>query len=361
MKKTVSLILCVIMLFTLASCGEEEFAIKYKDTYMSKAEYSYWFSTLKTQMVTAYNNGIDSDEFWDTETEDGLTYEEILCDSIHTQIASILVSCQLFDEYGLKLDDTTIASIDADLADKEDHIGNRIEMNAELARLGLNVDVLREVYINSAKVAAVREYLYGKGGKEAPSDEETEAYFAENYRAVKMIIVYTGIEIVTDEDGNYVYDEAGEIETVELDNEQKAQKAELVATVMSAIEAGADIDECIAEFSEVDYSEYPNGFFMTKNDTASYGSDVVSAAWDMKIGEVRSVNDDVMTFILYRDALPEYAKLTSTEKTLVSNMESNMINERINAKYEPLIKEVEENEEILSDFDIRRVHMNSYY
>ncbi len=361
MKKIVSLILAAVLLFAFASCGEEEFAIKYKDTSMSKAEYSYWFSTLKTQMVSSYNNGIDSDEFWDMETEDGLSYEEILTDSINTQISSILVSCALFDEYGLELDEETINNIDADLADKEDHIGNRVEMNAELARLGLNVDVLREVYLNSAKVAAVREYLYGKGGEETPSDEEIEAYFAENYCAVKMIIVYTGIEIATDEEGNYLYDEEGEIKTVELDDEQKAVKAELVDTIMSAIEAGADIDECIAEFSEVDYSEYPNGFFMTKNDSASYGSDVVDAAWNMEIGEVKSVNDDVMTFILYRDALPEYGKLNSTEKTLVSNMESNMINERINAKYEPLIKEVEENEEILSDFDIRKAHMNSYY
>ncbi len=361
MKKTVSLILCVIMLFALASCGEKEFAIKYKDTYMSKAEYSYWFSTLKTQMVTAYNNGIDSDEFWDTETEDGLTYEDILCDSIHTQIASVLVSCQLFDEYGLKLDEDTIAAIDADIADKEDHIGSRIEMNAELARLGLNVDVLRNVYLNAAKVNAVREHLYGTGGSEAPAKSEIEAYFAENYRAVKMIIVYTGIEIKTDDEGNYVYDEEGELETIELDEAQKTLKAELVNTVVSALEAGADIDECVAEFSEVDYSEYPNGFFINKNDSASYGSDVVDAAWSMEIGDVACVKDDVMTFILYRDELPEYSKLGSSEKPLVSNMESNMINELINAKYEPMIAEVEKDEEILADFDIRLAHMNSYY
>lgn len=360
-NKVVAIILAFVMILMLASCQNGEYAMKYEKTTMSKSEYSYWFSTLKTQMLASYNSGIDSDEFWNTETEDGLTYEEILTDSIKTQISSILISVSLFDKYGLELDDETINAIDADIADKEDYIGSRSEMNAELAKLGLNIDVLRDVYINSAKVSAVREYLYGEDGINAPSDSDIEAYFAENYRAIKMIIVYTGIEITTDDDGNYVYDEEGNVETVALDDEQKAIKAELVDTIIAALESGADIDECVAEFSEVDYSEYPNGFFISKTDSASYGSDVVDAAWNMEIGEVRSVADDVMTFILYRDELPEYANLDSTEQTPVSDMETNMVNELINEMYAPLIKETEENEEIISEFDIREAHMNSYY
>ena len=81
----------------------------------------------------------------------------------------------------------------------------------------------------------------------------------------------------------------------------------------------------------------------------------------MEIGETATVSDDVMTFIVYREELPDYKDLNATEKTLISNMESNIINERINEKFEPLIKEIEENEELLSDFDIRTAHMNSYY
>ncbi|MBQ4054757.1 MAG: hypothetical protein IJD17_03505 [Clostridia bacterium] len=361
MKKAVFLVLCAILLFAFASCGEQEFVLKYDGRIMTKPEYSYWFSTIKTQMVSAYNNGIDSDEFWATELEDGLTYKDVLTDSVHTQISSILVSCALFDEYGLELDDDTVASIDADILDKEDYIGDRIEMNAELARLGLNVDVLREVYINAAKVSAVREYLYGSNGTEAPGDDDIEAYFAENYRAAKLIVIYSGIEIVTDDDGNYVYDEEGNVETVELNEEQKAIKAELVTAVKEALDAGADIDECIAEFSEIDYSEYPNGFFISESDSASYGSDVVDALWSMDVGGNAIVSDDVMTFIVYRDVLPEYKNLNATEKTLVSDMEDLLINQLINEKFRPLIEKIEENEELLSDFDIRTAHMNSYY
>lgn len=361
MKRILSVILALIMLTAFTSCTKEEYILKYNGHIMTKPEYSYWFSTIKTQMLASYNNGIDSDEFWNTTLEDGLTYEEVLSDSIHTQISSILVSCALFDEYGLELDEEIIASIDADIQDKEDHIGDRIEMNAELARLGLNVDVLREVYINSAKVAAVREHLYGKNGTEAVSDKDLADYFADTYRAAKLIVIYSGIEIVTDDEGNYVYDEEGNVETVELDDAQKAIKEELVATVKEAIDAGSDIDQCIKEFSEIDYSEYPNGFFISASDAASYGSDVVNALWNMETGETATVSDDVMTFIIYRAELPKYKDLNATEKALVSNMESNIINERINEKFEPLIKEIEQNEELLSDFDIRLARMNSYY
>ena len=361
MKKILSVVLAIIMLTVLVSCKREEYVLKYDDHIMTKPEYSYWFSTIKTQMVSSYNNGIDSEEFWDTKTEDGLTYEEILSDSIHTQISSILVSCALFDEYGLEIDEETLASIDADIQDKEDYIGDRIEMNAELARLGLNVDVLREVYINSAKVSAVREYLYGKNGTEAVTDDDIAGYFANTYRAAKLIVIYSGIELVTDDDGNYVYDEEGNVETIELNDEQKAVKAELITTVKEAIDAGADIDQCVEEFSEIDYSEYPNGFFISASDAVSYGSDVVDALWNMEIGETATVSDDVMTFIIYRDELPDYKDLNTTEKNLVSNIETIIINELINKKYKPLIEEIEENEELLSDFDIRLAHMNSYY
>ena len=349
------------LLLALTACGEKEFVLKYDDHILTKPEYSYWFSTIKTQMVSAYNNGMDSDEFWNTEIDGGLTYKDILTDSVHTQISSILVSCALFDEYGLEIDENTIASIDADIQDKEDHIGDRIEMNAELARLGLNVDVLHEVYINSAKVAAVREYLYGKNGIETPDEDALEAYFAQNYRAAKLIVIYSGIEIITDEEGNYVYDEEGNVETIELDDAQKAVKAELVTAVKEALDAGADIDECITEFSEIDYSEYPNGFFISKADSASYGSDLVGALWNMEIGDNAIVGDEEMTFIVYRDELPEYKNLNSTEKNLVSNMENDLINQLINEKFRPLIEEIEENEELLADFDIRTAHMNSYY
>ena len=361
MKKIVSLILVAVMLFAFASCGEKEFAIKYKNTVMTEPEYSYWFSTLKTQMLATYNNGIDSEDFWSSVTEDGLTYEEILTDSVNTQIASILVSTELFDEYGLSLTDANIEAIDADIADKLDHIGSRSEMNEELGKFGLNIDILREVYINSAKVSAVREYLFGSAGINAPTNEDIAAYFADNYRAIKMVVIYTGIEITTDDEGNYVYDESGNLKTVKLSDEEKATKAMLVEAVVDAIESGADIDECIKEFSEVDYTEYPNGFFISRDSAYSYGSDVVDAAWSMEIGDVAATSDDVMTFIIYREEMPEYSSLTSSELELVSDMKSTMINEMINEMYAPLIEKVAKNEDILGKFDINEAHKNSYY
>ena len=355
MKKIIAVIAAAVLVMLLCACSDNPAALEYKGYSMSKAEYSYWFSTFKTQMVNDYNAGVDNDAFWDNKTPDGKGYDALFTDIINERIAGILVSVALFDEYGLELDDETVAAIDSDIAEKEDYAGGLSEMNSDLAKFGLNADVLREVYINAAKNSAVVDHLSTAG------DDEIAAYYAENYRAVKLIVVYTDIMIETDENGKYTYDESGNVKTVKLSESEKEQKKELVGTVVEALESGADPDECIAEFSETDYSDFPRGLLISKNDAGSYGSDIVGALWDMEIGDVKTVEDDVMTFIMIRSELPDYSSLTPAELDMISGVGDYVNSEKVSGVLRPLIADVMVNEEIVSDFDIRTAHRNSYY
>ena len=87
--------------------------------------------------------------------------------------------------------------------------GGRAAMNEQLSPLGINVDILRDVYISEQKTYAVMDYLYGDSaggivGAEAITDAQREEFYQTNYVAVKHIWIRTTDKLVTDEDGAVV-------------------------------------------------------------------------------------------------------------------------------------------------------------
>ena len=97
------------------------------------------------------------------------------------------------------------------------------------------------------------------------------------------------------------------------------------------------------------------------SDYANYGADVVDAALDMEQGDVRVVDDAVMSFILYRDELPEYSSLTTAEKDSIGSIGDDLSEKKINEVVKPLTGDIEVNKEVTGGFDIRTAHKNSYY
>ncbi|MBR4881656.1 MAG: hypothetical protein IKU19_06955 [Clostridia bacterium] len=363
MKKITLMILCVCMCISLFACkaANENTIMTYKGAKATESLYSYWMSTYKSNFLYYYNEGIDSDEFWDTLISDDQTYEEYIVNWIDTEMQYRTVALWLFDEYKLELSDTNIAEIDADIAEKIEYAGLREAVNTDLGKLGMNLDMLREVYIANAKYDAVYEYLYGTGGKDAPTDTERADYFKDNYYCLKYITVYSGAVLKTDDDGNYVYDEDGQIELVKLNDEEKQVKKQLVDTIVAGVEAGGDFDEYIKEFSEVDYSEYPDGFFVSENDYSRFGSDIVKAATELEIGGIRAVSDENVTYIIKKFSLPEYSSLSDTNKGQLENMDSYIVREKYTEKFNSYIADIVINTELKESYDIRRVSENSYF
>ncbi len=363
MKRSILLILCICLCLSFCACGsvDEKTIMSYKGADASESLYSYWMSTYKSNFLYYYNDGIDSDEFWDTLISDDQTYEEYVVNWIDTEMQYRTVALYLFDEYKLSLSDAVIAEIDADIAEKIEYAGSREAINTDLAKLGMNLDMLRSVYIDNAKYDAVYEYLYGTGGKEAPTDKERAEYFKNNYYCLKYITIYSGANLKTDENGNYVYDEEGQIELVRLTEEEKAVKQQLIDTVVAGVSAGGDFDEYIKEFSEVDYSDYPEGFFVSENDYSRFGSDIVKAATELKVGEIRTVSDENVTYIIKKCELPEYTSLTSGNKSQLENMDNYIIRKKYTEKFDGYIGDIVINTELKDSYDIRKVSENSYF
>ena len=363
MKRSILLILCICLSFSLFACtgANEKTIMSYKGAKASESLYSYWMSTYKSNFLYYYNDGIDSDEFWDTLISDDQTYEEYVVNWIDTELQYRTVALWLFDEYKLTLSDEKILEIDADIAEKIEYAGSREQINTDLAKLGMNIDMLRSVYIANAKYDAVYEYLYGTGGKEAPTDKERAEYYNNNYYCLKYITIYSGANLKTDENGNYVYDEDGQIELIKLTEEEKAVKQQLIDTVVAGVEAGGDFDEYIKEFSEVDYSDYPDGFFVSENDYSRFGSDIVKAATELKVNEIRTVSDENVTYIIKKCALPEYNTLTANNKNQLEKIDEYIVREKYTQKFDAYTKDIVINDELKDSYNIREVSENSYF
>ncbi len=363
MKRIILVVLCICICFSLFACTGKDGKniMSYKGVNASEALYSYWMSTYKSNFLYYYNDGIDSDEFWDTLISDEETYEEYVTNWIDTEMQYRTVALWLFDEYKLTLSDKKIAEIDADIAEKIEYSGSREAVNTDLAKLGMNLDMLREVYIDNAKYDAVYEYLYGTQGKETPTDEERAEYYTNNYYCLKYITIYSGANLKTDESGNYVYDEDGKIELVKLTEEEKAIKQQLIDTVVAGVEAGGDFDEYIKEFSEVDYGDYPDGFFVSENDYSRFGSDIIKAATELKVAEIRTVSDENVTYIIKKCELPDYFSLTQNNKSQLEKMDGYIVREKYTEKFDSYTEDVVINTELKDSYDIRKVSENSYF
>lgn len=368
MKKTIKSLFLIILstLLCISSGGcssgtSEDAVVIYGDFYTEEALYSYWLSTYKYYFLTSYNDGVDSDEFWDAEADDGRTNEEYVLDYVLDEVKNRTIALALFDEYGLKLSDSQTKAIDADIDEKLEYIGSRQEMNAELSRLNMNIDMLREVYIINAKYDKLINYLYGDEGVERVTDKELAKEFEDNYHALKLITIYSDFTPKKDEEGNYVFDETGEIELTELSDSEKLEKAELINEIAGELDAGTDFDVLIKKYSEADYSSMPNGIFVSSGDYTSYGADVVNAALELKEGEYRILSDSVSTLIVQKSPLPEYSSLTDTELETLSSLEERAQNRKKKNKFEALYDDVTVKQEVIASYNIRTAKKNSYY
>lgn len=361
MKKTAVLI-CVIIVVSLlagacASAGGET-ALEYKGYKISEAMYGYWSARFKKNILYSYNNNKDTQEFWNSEVMDGITAEKYFTDIINDQIYKYCIGLQLFDEYGLKLDPSVKEAIDEDINEKIEYYGSRAALNSVLAGLGLNINLLRDIYLTEEKLNAVYRYLFGEGGPEALTDEEYIQYFKDNYWHIKYIVIYT-TKLVTDSKGNYKYDSDGSLMTEDLTEEELAAKLAKADEALEKARAGEDFDELIKAYSEYDTSAYPNGFYLSVNEISTYGSEIIAALPGMKAGDVARIDEESSIFIIKKLELPDWNALGESDLVQLADLEDYAKSEKFEAKMSALYSEVKANSEILDKYRLSELLMIS--
>lgn len=305
-QKYLAALLGLLLLLSacLQGCSEDTSApvLTLGNVSISENVFHYWASTYKGDFLYRYEDVENTEEFWNGELIDGMSAAEYFDAVILENVQYTLVCMQLFDEYGLVISASEKESIQDLISDylTEYAEGNRNLFNQALGEYGVNMDLLEQIYIDDAKTTKVYDYLYGEGGQTPIDDSQLEEYYQENYVHFQMIFVNNKYQYQTDSNGNYITDSDGYYETEELDADVKAQKDEIIETVLTGLASGEDFNDLYETYSEL--KAYTNGYYFSKsttyNDQIYY--DLIQEALDMEVGETATVEGDYGTCIIQK-------------------------------------------------------------
>lgn len=383
-KRFLGFLLAFVMLISCAAfsgCSHDNTppAMTYKTEAVSEAMLRYWISSYKAYFLNILG-GTDTEEFLNSafhiEDADGTVRAGTVGDYISARITEIvksnLISLSLFREYGLSLSKSVKADVETRVQSEIENAGGRKALNEALARIGINMDILREVWLAEEKVNMLYNYLYGETmqtsagtvalsqGAEPITAEQYQAFYEAHYACAKHIYIRTTDKNVLNEDGTAVLDENGNVVTEVLSEAEAAEKRALCRRILEELNAGADFDEMIDKYSEDSgRTTFTKGYIVSAS--TPLPAEFIEAAFDMKIGEIRLVETDYATHIMLRTELPEAAWLDSIYGTTLLDGFTEYVKSDVYAqKIAPMITEIEEDAEILSSVTVYSVPASSY-
>lgn len=367
LKRIIALALaCICIVLSLSGCaGKSKPLLSLDGNEISVNLFQLYLSRMKGTLCTADNFGSSArkDSFWDTVVDayDRSTYNTVYTDMVLDTSKSYLAALALFDEEGLELPDSYIDEIDEGLESLVDTVadGSKTTLNTILSEFGANYDVLREAYIIEAKIAYLREHLFGANGNKI-SASLIEEYYQETYARFKQVFFYTYEYVYeTDENGDNIYykadgkvsydtsktlkkdingeqvydangdrvyvytdengkeriayklkdasrrellDDKGDPVTRNYEGEELALVVDKANAVLSEVKQGDTIgfDILVTEHNEENGHEtYPDGYYVTA-ETNYAAPEVIKELFTLKVGEYKMVRSDHGIHIIMR-------------------------------------------------------------
>lgn len=202
----VLLLAAVISVLSLAACsGSGKELMSYGEQSLSVNTYEFLLSRMKGTLKV-YGYEVDSSAFWNTVvSSDGMTYDEYFRTSVLEQACRYIVAEELFDAEELSLTEEDEENIEKLMDALVENAGSKNALNSELALCGVNYNILKDIYTTEAKIATLKDHLYGENGEKI-EESVKEEYYNENYVSFRQIFLpayYYATE--TDSDGNTVY------------------------------------------------------------------------------------------------------------------------------------------------------------
>lgn len=403
-KKILSFLLaCIMLVGILAACtpATGEPLLTLEDQSISVNTFYLYLSRMKGYLTLAtsmggYGEQANQDTFWDTLMDaSGKTYDEYYTEQLLDNVKTYLAAMSLFEERGLKLPDETMSAIDEELQEILDNKfgGSKDEMNAELANYGANYEVLREAHIIEAKIALLREDLFGTDGSKISADYKN-GYYKTHYRRFKQLSFATyrvatevdkntGEEkVITDPTTGYakqipmtekeiqqVIDRVHEIYKMAVVNEDETSFLEAWKDGESGKGDFALFDALLTEtdedgkliYNDNDVSEaYPNGIYAKASDQSD-APEVLEAVFEMNVGDVRVVRTEDRFFIVMRydndDGAYANKENAQSFKSFLSAMENDLLAEYL----QPYKENIVVDEALLDAISMKNVTANTTY
>ena len=360
MLKKIICILCIAaVLLSLASCGAGSAAIKYKNTVLTTNEYQFYLSRYKAQILSTYNSGQDNRSFWtQTMDEEGTTtIADFFSDIIKDNIKINAICLALFDEYGLSLSNDVYASIESEIKQLIDEYGSRAEFNLAAAQFGVNAQILKGIYEKDAQIKAAYAYLYGDNGIDKVTDDERESYYKENYIRIKTIFINTSYNILTDEEGNYIFDDSGYAKTEAKTDEEIKDAQDRADALELMLKSGNAFEDLILEYSEDPASEdYPDGFYFTKQ--TNYYGNVIEVSEGLDEGQWGRAESEYGVHFVLRLPLEEKAYNEDKYYEFFDCFEVMIVNYKFDVMIDERMPDVWVNEDEISGISLLDVPQN---
>jgi len=350
-KKWIAWLLAAVTVLSAAGCASAPAVMEYEKEKITSNMYRYWLSTYKGTFMQTYTDMSDTDAFWSSLLYEDVTAEQYLNNAVTENVKRMLVCSTQFDKLGLKLTDAALEDIDTYIETliTERADGSRNSFNQMLAQYGINIDMLREIYLMEDKTSMLFSRLYAKGGERELSDEALDTFCQEHYVRVRHIYVNDAYVYDTNEEGQIGYDESGTLKTRELTEAEKAEKAAKIASIDKALAAGTDFDSVYKDYSEDLY--YENGYYLSA--TTSFIPSVITAAFSLEVGEWKRVESDYGVHYILRLEMDEKPYENEENADFFSTFETDAQNDDFLNWTDELISQVEVDEEELQKYSIR--------
>ncbi len=204
---TVALSLCLLLCaLGLTACSDKGPVLMELDGLeLTANQYQFFLSRAKGYMYyTGYN--VDSADFWNMIIDDqNNTYDNFYRNAVLEDARRYLAAQAIFEERGLVLPQSYLDRIDNDLEEYLRDAGSKSALNTRLSAYGVNMDILREIYVIEAKYEYLQEVVYGKDGELLSADARA-AYLNEHAVSFKQVLIRAFDYVYeTDLNGDEIY------------------------------------------------------------------------------------------------------------------------------------------------------------
>lgn len=360
-KKITAIVLAFCMLvpcLLLTSCKKSPTVMSLEDYNYTEAMFSYWASRFKGNYLYEYSDITDTEAFWNSEFSEGMTTAEYLDGITLDAVKNNLVASVLFKQYRLSLTAEEKQSIDDYISDliKERADGSKNTMNTILGQYGINVSILRDIYLEEEKGAKVFNHLFGEGGAMERTEEDLEKFYKENYVRVQMIYIENISTYKTDENGNRVTGEDGYYIIEKLEGEEKEKKDAAVKAVQDGIANGEDFNKLYEEYSEL--KAYKNGQYfsaLAAYDDMDFYYNLIAKVEKAEIGEVVTVESEMGTCIMKKLELDSGAWKNSENEDFFTEYKSLVSEYEYQKLVESYYDKIVVDEEIIKKYSVKNV------
>lgn len=379
-----ALLLALIQLVSCSSLGTPVMTLGKTEITGSMIE--FWMSRYKAQFEYSYGQSLKTayglssvDSIWKVKVKDDSaeTYDDMFSSYIFDNAKTYLCALYLFDQFGLKLPDSTVKKTDETINEYVTNLadGSKSEFNAILAAYGINMKILRELYLADEKVSYLREYLFGSNGTEPITTQQIEDYYQKKYVRMKQICVFINQRPKQNEDGTYVTDSSGKTQYTTMTADENAAARTKIEEALAKIDGGEDFEKALSEYDENKADDgYKNGIYMSAE--SSFGNDedlqkIYETLCEMKVGEVRELELSNSLHIIKKYELDTgaYAKAensdfflfndgTGSYQTLQQYVKTPLFLDYIKGKLDEFSADIKIDEEALSQYRISKVKSN---